>query len=176
MLNVRSTIRFDVSGTRAAALAVSLNSIYASSSTTTSGRSSRRSSVSAGIKLPSGLLGEQTNSSFAPVSRAAADLAACASLEDLPYLQANVQRLIAERTRLETELAKIPFLKPYPSRSNFVLCEVEGMSAADVRQRLAQEYGIVIRYYNKSRLRDCVRISAGKPEQTDALLAALRKI
>jgi histidinol-phosphate aminotransferase len=107
---------------------------------------------------------------------AAADVAARASLEDLPYLQANVQRLIVERARLETELAKIPFLKPYPSRSNFVLCRVEGMSAADLRQKLAQEYGIVIRYYNKSRLRDCVRISAGTPEQVDTLLAALKKI
>ncbi len=107
---------------------------------------------------------------------AAADAAARASLEDLPYLRANVQRLIKERARLETQLAKFSFLKPYPSRSNFVLCQVEEMSAADVRQRLAQEYGIVIRYYNKSRLRDSVRISAGKPEQTDALLAALRKI
>jgi histidinol-phosphate aminotransferase len=107
---------------------------------------------------------------------AAADAAARASLEDLPYLRANVQRLIAERARLETELARFPFLKPYPSRSNFVLCRVEGISAADLRQRLAQEHGIVIRYYNKSRLRDCVRISAGKPEQTDALLAALKEI
>jgi histidinol-phosphate aminotransferase len=106
----------------------------------------------------------------------AADMAARASLEDVPYLRGNVERLIRERERMEVELAKFLFLRPYPSRSNFVLCEVEGISAADLRQRLAQEYGIVIRYYNKSRLRGSIRISAGKPEQTDALLAALRKI
>jgi histidinol-phosphate aminotransferase len=106
----------------------------------------------------------------------AADMAARASLEDLPYLQANVQRLIAERVRLETELAEFSFLRPYPSRSNFVLCKVEGKRAFDLRERLARMYGIVIRYYNKPRMRDHIRISAGTPEQIDALLAALREI
>jgi histidinol-phosphate aminotransferase len=103
----------------------------------------------------------------------AADMAARASLDDLSYLQANVLRLITERARLETELTKFPFLKPYPSRSNFVLCKVEGMRAFDLRERLAREHGIVIRYYDKPRMRDHIRISAGTPEQIDALLAAL---
>ncbi len=106
----------------------------------------------------------------------AADAAARASLADLPYLRANVERLIAERERLERELATIPYLHPYPSRSNFVLCRVTGMDAAGLRQRLAQEYGILIRHYSTPRLRDHVRISAGTPAHTDALLAALRQI
>ncbi|NDJ74766.1 MAG: hypothetical protein GYB65_00790, partial [Chloroflexi bacterium] len=42
--------------------------------------------------------------------------------------------------------------------------------------RLAQEYGILIRYYAKPGLRDHVRISAGTPEQVDMLLVALREI
>jgi len=106
----------------------------------------------------------------------AADTAARASLADLPYLQTNVRRVIAQRERLERELAAIPFLQPYPSRSNFVLCRVVGMDARHLRQRLAQDYGILIRHYNKPRLRDHVRISAGTPAQVDTLLAALREI
>ncbi len=106
---------------------------------------------------------------------AAADVAARAALADLPNLQANVQRLIRERERLETELARFPFLAPYPSRSNFVLCKVTGMDAADLRDFLARR-GIVVRYYNKPRMRDHVRISAGTPEQIDSLLAALRSL
>ncbi|MBN1681811.1 MAG: histidinol-phosphate transaminase [Anaerolineae bacterium] len=105
----------------------------------------------------------------------AADVAARASLADVAALQANVCRLITERARLETELAAFPFLEPYPSRSNFVLCRVVGMPAADLRAALAG-HGILIRYYNKPRLSDHVRISAGTPPQTDALLAALRSI
>lgn len=105
----------------------------------------------------------------------AADAAARASLEDLPALQANVAKLVAERERLERELATFPFLEPYPSHSNFVLCKVTGLGAAELRAALAQQ-GIVIRYYNTPRLRDHVRISAGRPGQTDALLAALQQI
>ena len=106
----------------------------------------------------------------------AADAAAGASLADLPALRANVERLIAARERLERELATIPYLRPYPSRANFVLCRVVGRDAAELRQRLAQEYGILVRNYNTSLLRDCVRISAGTPEQIDTLLNALREI
>jgi histidinol-phosphate aminotransferase len=106
----------------------------------------------------------------------AADAAARASLEDLPVLRENVRRIIAERERLQRELAGIPYLEPYPSHSNFVLCRVTGLDAALLRRRLASEAGILIRYFDKPGLRDHVRISAGKPEHTDVLLAALRKI
>ncbi len=105
----------------------------------------------------------------------AADAAARASLDDLPALQANVARLVAERERLERELARFPFLEPYPSRSNFVLCRVVGLPAAELRDILARQ-GIVIRYYNMPGMRDRVRISAGTPQQTDALIAALERI
>lgn len=105
----------------------------------------------------------------------AADAAARAALDDLPTLQANVQRLIQARERLERELAVFPFLTPYPSRSNFVLCRVNGIDAADLRDFLARR-GIVVRYYNKPRMRDHVRISAGTPGQIDTLLDALRSL
>jgi histidinol-phosphate aminotransferase len=105
----------------------------------------------------------------------AADGAARASLLDREALLANVRRLIAERERLERELAAFPFLIPYPSRANYVLCRVVGLPAADLRAGLEQA-GILVRYYNKPGLRDCVRISAGTPQQTGALLAVLRQI
>jgi histidinol-phosphate aminotransferase len=106
----------------------------------------------------------------------AADAAAQASLADLPVLQERVRQVIAERERLERELAGVPYLEPYPSRSNFVLCRVIGVDAARLKRRLAEEEGILIRYFDKPGLRDHIRISAGKPEHTDALLAALRRI
>ncbi len=106
----------------------------------------------------------------------AADAAARASLADLPALRANVERIVAQRERLGRELAAVPFLAPYPSHSNFVLCRVAGLEAADLKRRLAAEFGILIRHYNTPRLRDHVRISAGTPQQIDALLAALHTI
>ena len=106
---------------------------------------------------------------------AAADAAARASLADVPYLQANVRRLVAERERLKRELAKFPFLTPYPSCGNFVLCKVLGIAAQQWRDRLAGQ-GVLVRCYNKPDMRDFVRISAGTPQHTDALLEALQKI
>lgn len=50
------------------------------------------------------------------------------------------------------------------------------MDALKLKDTLAQEYGIMVRHYTKALLNGCVRISVGKPEQTDALVAALQKI
>jgi histidinol-phosphate aminotransferase len=46
-------------------------------------------------------------------------------------------------------------------------------NANQLRQKL-QDKGIMIRYYDDALLRDYVRISVGKPEHTDALMAVLR--
>ena len=101
--------------------------------------------------------------------------AALASLEDEAFLQANVARLVAERERLQTELARFPFLHPYPSRANFVLCRVTGLSARRVWEALRRR-GVLVRYFDEPGLQDCIRISSGTPAQVDALLEALRQI
>ena len=75
-----------------------------------------------------------------------------------------------------TELQSISFLEPYPSHANYVLCNVVGRDAGQLKEVLAKEYGIMVRHYNKKELKGFVRISAGKPEHTDALLKALREI
>jgi histidinol-phosphate aminotransferase len=105
----------------------------------------------------------------------AAGAAARASLDDLDLLLGNVARIIAERARLFDALSAVPFLEPYPSRANFVLCRVGGgVDAAALKRRLAEEAGILIRYFDKPGLRDHVRFSVGKPGHTDRLSAVLR--
>ncbi len=84
----------------------------------------------------------------------------------------TVAALIAERERLSRELAAVPFLHPYPSRANFVLCRVEGRDAQEIKAALAAR-GILVRHYAKPGLENCIRISAGRPDQTDALSRAL---
>ena len=105
----------------------------------------------------------------------AAQVAVIASLSDLSYLWSNVQRLITERERLFSELESIKFLLPYPSHANFILCKVIGRDAYELKMAL-EEKGILIRYFNKPRLEDCLRISVGRPDQTDKLIDALRRI
>jgi histidinol-phosphate aminotransferase len=103
----------------------------------------------------------------------AASVAAIASLEDPDYLNWTVKTLVAERERLFNELSRIPWLSPYPSSANFILCRVKGIDAAQLKADLAQKHGIFIRYFNKPGLEDCIRVSVGKPEQTETLLSAL---
>jgi histidinol-phosphate aminotransferase len=105
----------------------------------------------------------------------AASAAAQASLQDLDYLAGNVERIRQERERLFSLLAEIPYLRPYPSQANFILCQVEGRSARALKEALARE-GILVRYYNSPLLKDCIRISAGRPQDSDALLAVLQKL
>ena len=100
-------------------------------------------------------------------------VAAQVSLENTNQLIKVVELLKIERGRLFKELQKIPFLKPYPTQSNFILCQVLERDALDLKTKLANEHGIFIRYFNKPDLRDCIRISVGRPEDTDALIKAL---
>lgn len=105
----------------------------------------------------------------------AASAAAIASLDDADYMTRVVAKLVAERNRMAEALSELPFVKVYPSHANFVLCRVIGRDAKGLKFALERQ-GILVRYFNKPGLADCLRISAGKPEQTDALLAMLRKL
>ena len=105
----------------------------------------------------------------------AAEQAILASLDDVPALNANVARLIEERDRLFDALASMPWLRPFESKANFILSEVRGLVAKDVRDRL-REQGILVRYFDALGIRNCLRISVGKSEDTDRLMSALREI
>lgn len=102
----------------------------------------------------------------------AASVAAQVSLAHADELATIVALLKDERERLFSTLQEISYLQPYPTRSNFILCRVIGRDASELKIRLAQEHGILVRYFNKPGLRDHIRISVGRPEDTDKLLSA----
>jgi len=102
----------------------------------------------------------------------AASAAVLASMNDLAHLLANVGRIISERERLQSELAKIPGWAVFPSDANFLLCRLPDARA--MKERMFQA-GIMVRsYFGKDRLDDCLRISVGLPEHTDRVLAVAR--
>ena len=105
----------------------------------------------------------------------AATMAALASLQDKERQLDIVARIVRERGRLEGLLDEIRFLHRYPSGANFVLCRVKGRSARELQHTLEGE-GILVRHFDKPRLRDHIRISVGLPKHTDALVAALMKL
>jgi histidinol-phosphate aminotransferase len=119
---------------------------------------------------------------------AAAQAAVLASLADIEYLRGNVAKIIRERERLFGKLKELDWLKPYPSQANFVLCSLTsserlpGVIASEAKQSLAKgiwqqlrEKGIFVRYFDTPGLKDCLRISVGRPEDTDALMQALKE-
>jgi len=103
----------------------------------------------------------------------AAHVAILESLKDVGYLQSTVRAMVKERGRLYLALSKIKWLKPYPSEANFILCAVSGHSAKSIYLGL-QKKGIFIRYFETPELKDYIRISVGKPEDTPRVIAALR--
>lgn len=105
----------------------------------------------------------------------AASLAATAALEDREWLAEKISAIVAERERMVARLGQFPFLVPYPSQSNFVLFQVNGRSAQALKADLAQE-GVLVRYFNKPGVDNCIRITAGRLQDTDRVVAALRKI
>ena len=102
----------------------------------------------------------------------AATVAALASLQEREQQLEIVASIVRERGRMEGLLDEISFLRRYPSWANFVLCRVKGRSARELQHTLEGE-GILVRHFDKPRLRDHIRISVGLPEHTDALVAAL---
>jgi len=105
----------------------------------------------------------------------AAQVAVRQSLIDLDYMKDTIRRLIEERERLLVKLAGLGFLKPYPSQSNFILCSVADGRARKLHEGLRRK-GIFIRYFDAPLLQNCLRISVGKPEHTDALIKALKEL
>ena len=91
--------------------------------------------------------------------------AALAALEDEAYHDAQVERIRAERTRLLEEL-RARGLEAYESNGNFVAVDPPGGARAFTERVLAG--GVVVRP-----LGDLVRISVGRREENDALLAAV---
>ena len=106
---------------------------------------------------------------------AAAEIAVLASLDDFGYLKERIALMVTERERMAGLLAGLPGFDVAPSASNFVLCHLEGASARDVYDQLL-ERGILVRYFDTPLLQNHIRISAGRPADTDALMAALREI
>lgn len=105
----------------------------------------------------------------------AGTVAALVSLNDAEQLMGTVEKIVEERGRLFRELAQLGFLHPYPSQANFILCRVTDRNARQLKLDLEGK-GILVRYFSKPGLADHIRISIGRPEQTDALLAALREL
>lgn len=105
----------------------------------------------------------------------AAEHAAVVTMQNLSKADENIARIIEHRGQLYEALGQFPWLKPYPSQANFILCRVESVSAVEVKHRLRKK-GVLVRHFDKPGLSDHIRISIGTQEQIEKLTTALEGI
>ena len=92
------------------------------------------------------------------------------ALLDKEYFEANVKTVCENRAYMTAGLKKLGFTV-LPSSANFIFAKKDGVSGGELYRSL-KEKGVLVRYFNKARLTDFVRITVGTKEETDALLAA----
>jgi histidinol-phosphate aminotransferase len=99
--------------------------------------------------------------------------AALACLDAWDELRGTVERLRAEREVLAAALARMPGVRPYPSRANFVLFELERAAPRAVFEALFAR-GVLIRDVSGyPRLSRCLRVSVGTPDENGRFLQVL---
>ena len=106
----------------------------------------------------------------------AAEAMARAALEHRDKILVTVRSLSAELQKTIEFVKTYKFLKPHPTHSNFVLCDVVGVNAKGLTTFLRQN-GVLVRYFGSQggNLQNNIRISAGRPSDTEKLIAALKK-
>jgi len=101
-------------------------------------------------------------------------IAALATLADLPYYRRGFQRIIATRQRLGSELGKMGF-SVLPSQTNFIFTRPPGFPAEVWLQKL-RERKILVRWFQYPETKDFLRITIGTEAEADALLRAARQV
>ena len=103
-----------------------------------------------------------------------------AALETLTHLEqalANVQRIMHERERLFNMLKSQSYLTPFPSQGNYILARLDDVNVKIEQLRtIVEEYGIILRYFQKPSMHNFLRITVGLPEHTDLLAQALARV
>jgi histidinol-phosphate aminotransferase len=100
--------------------------------------------------------------------------AALAALAEPAALRESVERLVGARQELFRRLAHVAGVKPFPSRANFILFELE---SADPRAVFESMWGrgVLVRDVSAyPRLGRCLRVSVGSDEENERFLTALR--
>lgn len=96
-----------------------------------------------------------------------------AALEDEGYFQENVNRIIITRERTKKELSKLGFTFG-DSKANFIFATHERFQARELFEALKIKK-IFVRYFNKPRIDNYLRITIGTDQEMDILLEFLKK-
>jgi histidinol-phosphate aminotransferase len=101
-------------------------------------------------------------------------IAAVATLGDLPYYRANFRQVIGTREVLTCELAGLGFVV-LPSQTNFILARPPKFPAKAWLQKL-RDHKILVRWFSAPEVSEYLRITIGTDAEAVALLRAVRNL
>lgn len=96
------------------------------------------------------------------------------AVEDEAYFSETVQKIIQTREEAKKRLSEMGFVFP-DSMSNFIFAKAPAYDAGEIFRKL-KERKIFVRYWNKPRISQHLRITVGTPAEMEALFAALTEI
>jgi len=100
--------------------------------------------------------------------------AGAAAMTDQVWMKANVERIRTSRAQLQKALLQMRF-NLWPSQANFILARPATCAARDLYLEL-RERGILVRYWDRPRLEDTIRITVGTEQENRVLIEALRRL
>lgn len=95
------------------------------------------------------------------------------AVKDEAYFRETLQKVINTRERVKGELKELGFVFQ-DSKSNFIFASHAKYSAKELFEEL-KKAGIYVRYFNKPRIDNYLRISIGTDAEMDELIAFLKK-
>lgn len=96
-----------------------------------------------------------------------------AALSDEAYFQETLSKIIATRERVKGELRALGFTMP-DSKSNFLFISHPKVAARELFAML-REKNIYVRYFDKPRIHNMLRVTVGTDEEMDRLIACLKE-
>jgi histidinol-phosphate aminotransferase len=99
---------------------------------------------------------------------------AVAALEDDAWFEETRRRIMASRESLAQALSGLGF-EVLPSAANFVFARHPRRAGAELAARL-REQGVLVRHFNKPRIKDFLRITVGTDEQCARVVTLARDL
>ena len=101
-------------------------------------------------------------------------VAGAAAIRDNGYYMRNCRKIIKSRNYTKKELEKLGF-EVLPSKANFVFAKNDKISGREL-YLLLKEKGVLVRHFQKERIKDYNRITIGSQKEMEAFIAAVKEI
>ncbi|MCX7709813.1 MAG: histidinol-phosphate transaminase [Clostridia bacterium] len=96
------------------------------------------------------------------------------AFKDEAYFQETLKKIITTRERVSKAMKELGF-RVLDSKANFLFASHGDISAKVLFQEL-RERGVLVRYFNKPRIDNFLRITIGTDEEMDSLIKAVKEI